>query len=153
ARATGLASLTARVAIHMAAPPPPVLSGARLRAARTAWLVLACTSLVALVSLGPARMAQLRGLAGDNHAALLALGLNDRVFLGYMAALDAALVSVFSAVGLVIFWRRSSDPLGLLISVGLIMNGVCLTRSDEVVAAAGAPWQGLGTVLMVLANS
>ena len=137
----------------MAAPNPPAISGWRLSAARTLWLVLVFTSLVALAALGPARMAQLRGLASDNHSALLELGLNDSAFVGYMAAFDAVLMALFSAVGLVIFWRRSNDPLGLLISLGLIMNGVCLTRSDEVVAAAGVPWQGLGTLLMVLANS
>src|SRR5262249_49154106 len=59
----------------------------------------------------------------------------------------------FSAVGLLIFWRRSVDPLGLLVSIGLIMNGVCLTRSDEAVAATPPPWQWLGVFLMVAGNS
>jgi len=135
------------------ASPPSALSGWRLQAAHAVWVVLLAVCLVGLVVLAPARMAQLRGIAEDNHAALLRLNLSDGFFVGYMASLDAAVMLIFSAVGLVIFWRRSSDPLGVLVSMGLIMNGVCLTRSDEAVAATPPPWQWLGIFLMVAGNS
>jgi signal transduction histidine kinase/DNA-binding response OmpR family regulator len=137
----------------MAAPDVSSLNGWRLTAARAGWVVLVAVSLTALAALGPARMAQLHGLASDNHLALAELDLSENLFVGYIAAWDIGLVLVFSTVALLIFWRRSSDPLGLLVSAALIVKGIFLTRSDEVVAAAGAPWHWLGAILLVVSNS
>ncbi|HUI25702.1 MAG TPA: response regulator [Candidatus Kryptonia bacterium] len=134
--------------LHSASP----ISGWRLAAARTLWALLAVASIAALIALGSARIAQLQGLASDNRAGLAALHLSERGFVGYIVLLDLSITLVFSAVGAVIFWRRSDDRLGLIVSLGLIMNGVFLTRSDETVAVAGPALHWLGAVLLVVAN-
>ncbi|MBI3786547.1 MAG: response regulator [Deltaproteobacteria bacterium] len=129
------------------------LRGGQLLAARALWAALLVASVVALIGLTPARMAQLRGLASDNSLGLAELRLSEPLFVGYMVSLDAAIVLVFTAVALVIFWRRSNDRVGMLVSLGMITNGIFLTRSDEVVANAGPFLQHFGSVLLVVANS
>ncbi|HVM95697.1 MAG TPA: response regulator [Candidatus Acidoferrales bacterium] len=129
------------------------LRGGKLIAARVVWAVLIAASVFTLLALTPARMTQLRGLANDNVGGLAELHLSEQIFVGYMVSLDVLIVLVFTAVALVIFWRRSNDRVGIFVSLGMIMNGIFLTRSDEVVAHGGPFLHPFGSLLIVVANS
>jgi hypothetical protein len=57
------------------------------------------------------------------RAALAELGLSPGGFALYNVALDAAFVSVCAAVAILIFWRRSNDPVALLVATMLVVWG------------------------------
>ncbi len=84
---------------------------------------------VAVVALGsfvtsvPARYDQLAHPTERVRAALAEMGLSAGGYALYNVALDAVFVSVFAAVAIVIFWRRSDDPMALLVATMLVVWG------------------------------
>ncbi len=84
---------------------------------------------VAFVALGsfvisvPARYAQLANPAAGVRAALAEMGLSAGGYALYNVTLDAVFVSVFAVVAIVIFWRRSDDPMALLVATMLVVWG------------------------------
>ena len=84
---------------------------------------------VAFVALGsfvisvPARYAQLANPTTGVRAALAELGLSAGGYALYNVTLDAVFVSVFAVVAIVIFWRRSDDPMALLVATMLVVWG------------------------------
>jgi hypothetical protein len=84
---------------------------------------------VAFVALGsfvisvPARYAQLASPTAGVRAALAELGLSAGGYALYNVTLDAVFVSVFAVVAIVIFWRRSDDPMALLVATMLVVWG------------------------------
>jgi hypothetical protein len=84
---------------------------------------------VAFVALGsfvisvPARYAQLANPTAGVRAALAELGLSAGGYALYNVTLDAVFVSVFAVVAIVIFWRRSDDPMALLVATMLVVWG------------------------------
>jgi hypothetical protein len=91
---------------------------------------------VAVVALGgfvtsvPLRYAELAHPAAAVRVALAELGLSASAYALYNVALDTIFVSVFAVVGTVIFWRRSDDPVALLVATMLVvwapLNGLFL---------------------------
>ncbi len=84
---------------------------------------------VAFVALGsfvisvPARYAQLANPTAGVRAALAEMGLSAGGYALYNVTLDAVFVSVFAVVAIVIFWRRSDDPMALLVATMLVVWG------------------------------
>jgi hypothetical protein len=84
---------------------------------------------IAVVTLGafamsvPARYATLAYPTDNVSAALANLGLSSGAYALYNVALDTVFVSVFAAVAIVIFWRRSEDPVALLVATMLVVWG------------------------------
>jgi hypothetical protein len=85
---------------------------------------------IAVVTLGgafassvPARYAELAHPSENVSAALAELGLSASAYALYNVALDTIFVSVFAAVATVIFWRRSDDPIALLVATMLVVWG------------------------------
>ena len=84
---------------------------------------------VAVVALGqfvisvPARYDQLANPTARVGAALAELGLSTGGYALYNVTLDTIFVSVFAAVAIVIFWRRSDDPMALLVATMLVVWG------------------------------
>ena len=84
---------------------------------------------VAVVALGqfvisvPARYAQLAKPTAGVRAALVELGLSAGGYALYNVILDSVFVSVFAVVAIVIFWRRSEDPVALLVATMLVVWG------------------------------
>ena len=84
---------------------------------------------VAVVALGqfvisvPARYDQLANPTARVGAALAELGLSTGGYALYNVTLDTVFVSVFAAVAIVIFWRRSDDPMALLVATMLVVWG------------------------------
>ena len=84
---------------------------------------------VAIVALGrfvtsvPARYDQLAHPTAEVRAALAEIGLSAGGYAFYNVTLDAVFVSVFALVAGVIFWRRSDDPMALLVATMLVVWG------------------------------
>jgi hypothetical protein len=84
---------------------------------------------IAIVALGrfvtsvPARYAQLADPAAGVRAALAEVGLSAGGYALYNVTLDAVFVSIFAVVAGVIFWRRSDDPMALLVATMLVVWG------------------------------
>lgn len=92
--------------------------------ARVAWVAVAVATLVgAFASSVPARYAELAYPSENVSDALADLGLSASAYALYNIALDTIFVSVFATVAIVIFWRRSGDPIALLVATMLVVWG------------------------------
>jgi hypothetical protein len=98
--------------------------------ARVAWVAVAVAALGGFVTSVPLRYAELAHPAVAVRVALAELGLSASAYALYNVALDTIFVSVFAVVGTVIFWRRSDDPVALLVATMLVvwapLNGLFL---------------------------
>jgi hypothetical protein len=106
-----------------ASPPAPTLRGRWLLLARTAWVAVAVAALGAFVISVPARYAQLSHPTARVRDALSEAGLSAGGYALYNVTLDIVFVSVFAVVAIVIFWRRSNDPMALLVATMLVVWG------------------------------
>jgi hypothetical protein len=91
--------------------------------AKVAWVAVAVVALGQFVISVPARYAQLAHPTAGVRAALTELGLSAGGYALYNVALDTVFVSVFAVVAIVIFWRRSDDPIALLVATMLVVWG------------------------------
>jgi len=91
--------------------------------ARTAWVAVAVVALGQFVISVPARYDQLANPTARVGAALAELGLSTGGYALYNVTLDAVFVSIFAMVAIVIFWRRSEDPMALLVATMLVVWG------------------------------
>jgi|SRR5215212_10184364 len=99
-----------------ASPSPPTLRGRWLLLAQVAWVAAAVGALGQFVISIPARYSQLASSTVGVRAALAELGLSAGGYALYNVTLDTIFVSVFAVVASVIFWRRSNDPVALLVA-------------------------------------
>jgi hypothetical protein len=107
-----------------ASPPSSTLHGTWLLLARVAWVAVAIAALGIFVISVPARYAELaRPTAGGVRAALAEMGLSAGGYALYNVTLDTIFVSVFAVVAIVVFWRRSEDPIALLVATMLVVWG------------------------------
>jgi hypothetical protein len=88
-----------------------------------AWVAVAVVALGRFATSVPLRYAQLAHPTAGARVALADIGLSARGYALYNVALDAAFVSVFALVAIVIFWRRSNDPVALLVATMLVVWG------------------------------
>jgi hypothetical protein len=95
-----------------------------------AWVAVAIVTLGAYAISVPSRYAELANPTENVSAALAELGLSAGAYALYTVALDTIFVSGFAAVAIVIFWRRSDDPVALLVATMLVtwgpLNGLFL---------------------------
>lgn len=117
--------------------PPPRLRGRGLLVARGVWLVLALAFFANFLASIPAYYGILRTTcpapdpnacaSGQLTAALVAtlhqLGFSLSAYAAYSIGVDVAVSLVYWIVGLLIFWRKSDEWLGLLVSFVLVLFG------------------------------
>ena len=106
-----------------ASPSSPTLRGRWLLLAQVAWAAAAVGALGQFVISIPARYSQLAHPTVGVRAALAELGLSAGAYALYNVTLDTIFVSVFAVVATVIFWRRSNDPVALLVATMLVVWG------------------------------
>ena len=94
-------------AMSTSASTQATLRGRWLFLARVAWVAVAIVTLGAFAISVPSRYAELANPTENVSAALAELGLSAGAYALYNVALDTIFVSVFAAVAIVIFWRRS----------------------------------------------
>ena len=104
-------------------PPAGKLRGRWLLIARAVWVGMAVVTLGVFALSVPARYAQLSHPTAKVRAALAEAGLPAGGYAFYNVALDTIFVSVFALVAIVIFWRRSDDPMALLVATMLVVWG------------------------------
>ena len=105
------------------APTQAITRSRWLLPARVAWVVVAIVTLGVFASSVPARFAELAHPSKNVSEALVELGLSASAYALYNVAMDTIFVSVFAAVAIVIFWRRSGDPMALLVATMLVVWG------------------------------
>jgi hypothetical protein len=91
--------------------------------ARVAWVAVAIITLGTFAISVPPRYADLANPTENVRLALAELGLSASAYALYTVALESIFVSGFAAVAIVIFWRRSSDPIALLVATMLVVWG------------------------------
>ncbi|MGH3147650.1 MAG: hypothetical protein ACRDTR_17800 [Rubrobacter sp.] len=101
----------------------PALRGRLLTLARAGWMLVALTTIGMFGASVPVRYAQLADASGEVRTGLAEIGLSAAGYALYNVALDVAFVSVFAAVAGLIFWRRSDDPMALLVATMLVLWG------------------------------
>ena len=106
-----------------ASRPTSTLRRRWLLLARAAWVAVAFVALGSFVISVPARYTQLANPAAGVRAALAEMGLSAGGYALYNVTLDAVFVSGFAVVAIVIFWRRSDDPMALLVATMLVVWG------------------------------
>ena len=103
--------------------PSPTLRRRWLVLAKAAWVAVAVIALGQFVISVPVRYAQLVNPTAEVRAALAEMGLSAGGYALYNVTLDTVFVSVFAVVAIVIFWRRSEDPMALLVATMLVVWG------------------------------
>jgi hypothetical protein len=96
------------------------LFGFWLLVARGAWLLAALGIITFFVIAMPVRMAQIRLDPYQIMPVLKQLGLSINFFVLYGNILEVILSLACLSIALVIFWRKSDDWMGLLVSLGLV---------------------------------
>jgi hypothetical protein len=134
-----------------ASPPSPTLRGPWLLLARAAWSAVAIATLGSFVISVPARYAQLANPTAGVRAALAEMWLSAGGYALYNVTLDTVFVSVFAVVAIVIFWRRSDDPMALLVATMLVvwgpLNGLLVLTPSATEGMYPALQMTLGTTL------
>src|SRR5215204_2026600 len=134
-----------------ASRPSPTSRKRWLPFARVAWVVVAVITLGAFASSVPARYAELALPTKKVSSALAELGLSAGGYALYNVALDTIFVSVFGAVAIVIFWRRSDDPVALLVATMLVvwgpLNGLFVLTPDATKGMYPAMQATLGSLV------
>ncbi len=129
---------------HAPRPSPP--SRRRLLLlARAAWVVVALVALGRFLTSVPARYEHLAHPAQAVRLALADMGLSASGYALYNVALDAVFVSMFALVATLIFWRRSDDPMALLVATMLVvwgpMNGLFVLTPNATIGEMSPFWE------------
>jgi hypothetical protein len=106
-----------------ASQPSPTLRGHWFLLARAGWVAVAVAALGSFVISVPARYSQLAKPTAGVRLALAEIGLSAGEYALYNVILDTVFVSVFAVVAIVLFWRRSNDPMALLVATMLVVWG------------------------------
>lgn len=99
---------------------PTRLHGIWLPLARAIWLVAVVAIVIIFIAALPVRMEQIRQDPYQLAPFLSQLGLGINFFVYYGHVLEIVLSTACLSIALIIFWRKSDDWLGLLVSLGLV---------------------------------
>src|SRR5262245_54246807 len=128
-----------------AAPDPTVLRGRRLFFARAAWVTVAVLTLLLFAATLVVSWTRLHDPSADVRTSLAQLGLSIDGFAVYNIAFTLVLRGSFFAIGALIFWHKSDEPMALFISLILLTIGA--TPSPEIIMALTPLWWLLATLL------
>lgn len=120
------------------------LTGARLRAARGAWIALFAVSIITFVLALPIRHAELTRLAPQASRPIQQLspaefqllerfGVSLSTYASVMLGIEIAVQVVFTALGVLIFAREPRNWVALIISIGLVTYGMYATPALDAV--------------------
>jgi hypothetical protein len=131
-----------RVPANIEASEHTVLHGRRLAITRVVWVAVALLAVTLFVAGLPLLYGEFRTLriypsdARDRVSAYLAqLGLSVDFYAAYLLALGIILAVACFAVATVIFWRRSDQPMALLVALLLVLLGATFWGTTHMVDA------------------
>jgi hypothetical protein len=110
-----------------------------------------------LASVSNIRQTWIQLKPGDEQA-LLNLGLSIHFYTAYLVALEVAVVAVFAATSVLIFWRRSDDGMAIFASLASILFGATSVSTIQAFVATHPAWHlpvdvlnaiGLGSGLLL----
>jgi hypothetical protein len=136
-----------------ASPPSPTLTlhGRWLLLVRAAWVAVAVATLGIFAISIPARYAQLTHPIAAVHTALAEMGLSASGHALYNVTLDTVFGLVFAVVAIVIFWRRSDEPMALLVATMMVvwepLNGLIVQTPSAIEGMYPALEAPLGRLL------
>jgi hypothetical protein len=132
---------------------PVRMRGRRLLLARVAWIVVAVLAVGLFIAGIPAEFALLHvpcpsvtcptgQLSPSGLHTLKDLGLSLDAFAAYTVTIDVIFAAVCTAVALLIFWRRSDDRMGFLVSLALLTFGTAtFVFTMEALATLHPAWE------------
>jgi hypothetical protein len=135
------------------ATPPVRIRERWLLLARVAWILVAALALGLFIIGIPAEFTLLHvpcptatcstgQLSPSDLHALKGLGLSVGSFAAYTVAMDILFAAVCTVVALLIFWRRSDDRMGLLVSLAMLTFGTAtFVFTMEALAARYPVWE------------
>ncbi len=137
------------------------LTGLRLRIGRTVWIALAFLALTLFVAGISPRYDELRVACAGDECPVLALSsreiaalnevrLSPEFYAAYQVGIEIIYAIVFTLLAGVIFWRRSDDWMGMLVSLTLIAVGTILTAEAD--AALVKLYPNLGLLVAFLTS-
>jgi hypothetical protein len=111
------------------AEPPPPLRGMWLIAARVGWVVVALAALIAFVTQIPTFYEPQNAPSPSILAGLHAVGWSTSTFITFGLVQDCLVAAVFTAIGWLIFLRKSDDRMALLVAFFLVVDGAGIATS------------------------
>ena len=135
------------------ATPPVRMRERWLLLARVAWILVAALALGLFLIGIPAEFTLLHvpcptatcptgQLSLSDQHALKGLGLSVDFFAAYTVAMDILFAAVCTVVALLIFWRRSDDRMGLLVSLAMLTFGTAtFVFTMQALAARYPVWE------------
>ena len=104
--------------------PPSSPARPALNLGRLLWLLITLT-IVALVVSGTPQLFQ-RLVQGVDERSIQDLGWTVNGYAGYLSSLNLLVVLTHLVIGVIVFWRRSRDPMALAVALALVTNGAWL---------------------------
>ena len=101
--------------------------GRALLIARVVWCALVALALGVTLSGVPASLAIALSIGPETRAGLIGLGLSPDAPAFYLIGLDLIMVVAFTAIGLLMAWRRWNDWMVLFVALMLILTAVLYT--------------------------
>jgi hypothetical protein len=133
------------------------LAGGRLAVARGAWVLAVAALVITFLMAVPVAYRSFRipcsaeelvaetcstdRLSPEGLRALAAAGLSPDFYTLYNAVLAVALFAVHLGIALVIFWRRSDEPVGMFVSFVLVLLGIFINTYIDSLDALGFGWE------------
>jgi signal transduction histidine kinase len=122
--------------------------------ARTLWLLIACLTLTHVVTSFPMLYVQFTTICAtcllrpDNSAELSALGLSPQSFALYLLILAALFTLIYCLVGATILWRKTTDPVAILVALTLLFfGGFASWGPADALTSASPYWRALMLIL------
>jgi signal transduction histidine kinase len=124
--------------------------------ARVLWLLIACLTLLHVATSFPILYVQFTTVCAScllrpgNITELSALGLSPQGFAIYLLVLAAVFTLIYCLVGATIFWRKTTDPVAVLVALTLLFfGGFASWGPTDEFSGASPWWQALVLALYV----
>jgi len=118
----------------------PHFQGYTLLIMRLAWILLVTLFLCTFVIAIPAEYARLSAPPLAIHASLAQLGLPVSFYTVYQVALEIISVTIYSGIGIIIFWHKSDEVIGLFVSFFLLAFSIASTPTIYALEARSPLW-------------
>ena len=118
----------------------PRFHGQTLLLLRVSWVLLVAILLCTFVLALPAEYTHLNAPSLDIRVSLAQLGLSVSFYSVCQLALEIILFAVYSGMGLVIFWYKSDEAIGLFVSLFLVAFNIASTPTIYALEAGSPSW-------------